>query len=120
MRLTPEQQRILDGGEGEVKAKVMKTLIQYGELFGAEEMVPVTSRYNHLVTSFGLKSLKPIYDLLEPLIREAAFSQQKFTVDPRPLDPNVPSDPLQDIVFKKIMYSKQDYYEDVLLVRDYG
>ncbi|MBP5224301.1 MAG: DUF521 domain-containing protein [Lachnospiraceae bacterium] len=114
MRLTPEQQRILDGGEGEVKAKVMKTLIQYGELFGAEEMVPVTSRYNHLVTSFGLKSLKPIYDLLEQLIREAAFSQQKFTVDPRPLDPNVPSDPLQDIVFKKIMYSKQDYYEDVL------
>nr|MCR4805596.1 aconitase X catalytic domain-containing protein [Clostridia bacterium] len=114
MRLTPDQQNILDGGEGAVKAKVMKTLIQYGELFGAEEMVPVTSRYNHLVTSFGLKSLQPIYDLLEQLIREAAYSQQKFSVDPRPLDPNVPSNLLQDIVFKKIMYSKQDYYEDVL------
>ena len=34
MRLTPQQQNILDGGEGAVKAKVMKTLIQYGELTG--------------------------------------------------------------------------------------
>lgn len=32
------------------------TLVRYGELFGADSMVPVTSQYNHLVTSFGLKA----------------------------------------------------------------
>ena len=42
VRLTEAQQKILDGGEGEVMAKVMKTLVRYGEIFGAEEMVPVT------------------------------------------------------------------------------
>ena len=55
MILTPEQQAILDGSKGEVQAKVMKTLVMYGEAFGADKLVPVTSRYNHLVTSFGLK-----------------------------------------------------------------
>ena len=59
MRLTGEQQAVLDGGKGETLSKVMETLIRYGELFGAEKMVPVTSEYNHLVTSFGLKAMGP-------------------------------------------------------------
>ena len=86
MYLTPEQQAILDGSKGEVLAKVMKTLVKYGETFGAEKMVPVTSQYNHLVTSFGLKALGPVYDLMNQLIEAGAVSQQKFSVDPRPLD----------------------------------
>ena len=36
MYLTPEQQAILDGSKGEVMAKVMKTLVMYGETFGAD------------------------------------------------------------------------------------
>ena len=70
MNLTKEQQAILDGAQGEVLAKVMKTLVRYGELFGAERMVPITGEYNHLVTSFGLKALTPVYDLLDQLIGE--------------------------------------------------
>ena len=58
MELTKEQQALLDGAQGETMAKVMKTLIMYGQIFGAEKLVPVTSRYNHLVTSFGLKALE--------------------------------------------------------------
>ena len=114
MKLTDEQQRILDGEKGETMAKVMKTLIMYGEIFGAEKLVPVTSRYNHLVTSFGLKALGPVYDLMDQLIRAGAVSGQKFSVDPRPLDPNVPANFLQNLVFKKFMYSKQAFYEDQL------
>ncbi|MBQ5792601.1 MAG: DUF521 domain-containing protein, partial [Clostridia bacterium] len=53
MQLTKEQQQILDGGKGEVMAKVMETVIRYGELFGAERLVPVTSKYNHLVLHAG-------------------------------------------------------------------
>ena len=49
MYLTPEQQAILDGAQGETMAKVMQTLVMYGEAFGADKMVPVTSDYNHLL-----------------------------------------------------------------------
>ena len=72
-------------------AKVMQTLVRYGELFGADEMVPVTSKYNHLVTSFGLKALGPVYHLMEQLLEAGAVSAQKFSADPRKLDPKVPS-----------------------------
>ena len=114
MYLTPEQQAILDGSKGEVMAKVMKTLVKYGETFGAEKMVPVTSQYNHLVTSFGLKALGPVYDLMNQMIEAGAVSQQKFSVDPRPLDKNVPSNFIMDFVFNNFMYSKQDFYEGQL------
>ena len=114
MKLTEEQAAILNGSKGETMAKVMETMVRYGELFGADEMTPVTSKYNHLVTSFGLKALAPVYSLMEQLIAEGAVSSQQFSADPRPLDDNVPSSFIQDIVFKKFMYSKQDYYEDQL------
>lgn len=114
MQLTEKQQEILNGAQGEVLAKVMKTLVMYGEAFGAEKMVPVSSKYNHLVTSFGLKALTPVYELMNQLIDSGALSTQKFSVDPRPLDKNVPSNFLQDFIFNNFMYSKQDFYEDQL------
>ena len=114
MKLTPEQQEILNGARGETMAKVMQTLVCYGELFGADEMVPVTSKYNHLVTSFGLKALGPVYHLMEQLLEAGAVSAQKFSADPRPLDPNVPSSFLQNFVFNHFMYTRQDYYEQQL------
>ena len=114
MNLTKEQQAILDGEKGDVLARVMKTLVRYGELFGADSMVPVTSKYNHLVTSFGLKALKPVYELMDKLIESGNLSTQKFSADPRPLDKNVPSSFLQDFIFKNFMYSRQDDYEKQL------
>ena len=98
MNLTKEQQEIYDGKQGATLAKVMQTLVRYGELFGADGMVPVTSKYNHLVTSFGLKALAPVYELMNQLIESGNVSKQKFSADPRPLDPNVPSSFLQDFV----------------------
>ena len=114
MYLTPEQQGILDGAKGETMARVCKTLVMYGETFGADKMVPVTSEYNHLVTSFGLKMMKPVFDLMQQLIDAGVVSQQKFSVDPRPVDPKVPANALQKLIFTKIMYAKQDDYEKQL------
>ena len=114
MILTPEQQAILDGSKGEVQAKVMKTLVMYGEAFGADKLVPVTSQYNHLVTSFGLKMMKPVFDLMQQLIDAGAVSQQQFSVDPRPVDKNVPANFLQNLIFNKIMYATQESYEQQL------
>ncbi len=114
MELTREQQDILNGSQGEVMAKVMKSLVMYGETFGADKMVPVTSEYGHTVISFGIGVMKPVYDLYDQLIEAGALSRQKFSADPLPLDKNVPSSFLQDLVFKHFMYSQQGRYEKQL------
>ena len=114
MKLTDEQKAILEHSKGETLAKVMESLVRYGELFGATEMVPISSKYNHLVTSFGLKALGPVYDLMDKLLEAGAPSGQKFSVDPKPLDPNVPSSFAQDAIFKFFMYSRQKDYEKQL------
>ncbi len=114
MTLNKEQKAILNGEKGQTMAKVLETVIRYGELFGAKKLVPVTSKYNHLVTSFGLKALGPVYDLMNKLIEDGAVSGQKFSCDPRPLDRNVPKNFLQNLIFNKFMYSKQDFYEGQL------
>ena len=113
MILTKEQQALLDGEKGETMAKVMKTLIMYGEAFSAEKMVPITSEYGHTVISFGIGVMEPVYDLYSKLLEEKVVSKQKFSADPRPLDNKVPSSFLQNIVFK-IMYSKQNRLEEQL------
>ena len=114
MLLTDEQQAILNGEKGETLAKVMKTLVMYGDAFEAEKLVPITSKYNHLVTSFGLKVMSPVYDLMQKILDAGVTSGQKFSVDPRPIDKNVPANFLQNLIFNKFMYSKQDFYEGQL------
>ena len=114
MKLTPEQQAMLNGEKGETMAKVVKTLVMYGDAFGAERMVPVTSKYGHTVISFGLKAIKPVYELYDQLIDAGLTSAQKFTADPRPIDDNIPTSLLEDIVFRKIMYTHQASYEEQL------
>ena len=114
MYLTNEQQAVLNGEKGAVMAKVMKTLVMYGETFGADKMVPITSKYNHLVTSFGLKMMTPVYALMDQLLEAGVISGQEFSVDPRPLDRNVPANFLQNFVFNHFMYTKQDDYEKQL------
>ena len=42
------------------------------------------------------------------------MSSQAFSVDPKPLDKHVPSNFLQNLVFNKFMYTKQDFYEGQL------
>jgi len=113
MQLTVEQQSILDGAQGEIHAKIMKTLVMYGETFNATKMKPVTGAIGHLVTSFGLSAMKPVYKLMDQLIEAGALSRQPFSVDPRPLDKNVPANLLQKIYFK-VMYSKQHDYDNQL------
>ena len=112
MILTPEQQALLDGSKGEVMAKVVKTLVMYGDTFGAQRMVPVSSKYGHTVISFGLKVMAPVYDMYDQLIEAGLTSGQKFTADPRPVDDQVPCSFLEKFVFNKIMYTQQERFEE--------
>lgn len=115
MELTNEQKNILEGGQGEVKALMMKTLVMFGDIFGAKKMVPVTHKTGHLVTSFGIGLLKPLYRTMDRIIAEGLRAEGGFTVDPRPIDySNVKCSALEKLVFSKIMYSKQKEYEEQL------
>lgn len=112
MILTKEQEALLNGEKGEVMAKIMKTLVMFGDTFGAQRLVPVTSEYGHTVISYGLKVLGPVLDVFDEIIDAGLTDGQKFTADPRPLDKNVPSNLIEDIVFKKLMYTDQERYEE--------
>ena len=113
MSLTDEEQAMLGGERGDTLRKVMETLVLYGDIFGAERMAPVTAA-SHLVTSFGIPLLKPLFRIMEQLIADGLVAPQPFTVDPRPLDyQNVPCTPLEKLVFH-IMYGKQKEYEQQL------
>ena len=95
-------------------ARVMQTLVAYGEAFDAERMAPVTGKYGHTVISFGLGIMKPIYELYDKILSENEISRQPFSADPRPVDKkNVPASFLQNIVFD-FMYSQQGRYEEQL------
>lgn len=114
MKLTKQEQDILNGKEGEVKAKIMKTLVQFGDIFGAEKLVPVEHE-GHLVTSFGIGLLKPLYKTMDEIIGAGLKTQKPFTLDPRPIDyKNVKTSLLDKIIFSKVMYSKQKHYEEQL------
>ncbi len=113
MTLTPEEQAILNGSQGEVMAKIMKTLAMYGDTFGADQFIPISGPA-HLVTSFGISVMSATFDLMDELIAAGVHTKEPFTVDPRPIDhANVPCNLLQKIVFG-VMYSRQDSYEEQL------
>ena len=114
MKLTKEEQAILSGSEGKTKAKIMQTLVEFGDLFGATEFVPVSTS-GHLVTSFGIGLLKPVYRIMDEIIEAGLKTPYSFTVDPRPIDyKNVKCNILDKLIFSKIMYSKQKHYEEQL------
>lgn len=115
MKLTDEQKAILNGSEGEVKAKVMETIVRYGDMFEATELVKVTHGEGHLVTSFGLSLLKPVYRTMDELIAAGLKVEEGFTMDPRPVDfENVKCSLLDKVLFSTILYGKQSKYEDQL------
>ena len=62
MKLTKEEQDIMDGKNGEVLAKVMKTVVQYGEAFGADKLVDLGGN-PHTVLMFGNDAVLPIIDI---------------------------------------------------------
>ena len=112
MLLTDEQLKILNGSQGEVKAKIMETIVRFGDIFDAPRLVKVTHKDGHLVTSFGIGLLKPLFRTMDELNKEGIKAEGKFTVDPRPIDyTNVKCNPLEKLIFSKIMYSEQKRYE---------
>lgn len=85
MRLTKEEQDILDGKQGAVKAKLMKTVVRHGNLFGAEKLVDLGGN-PHSSTFLGSPALKPIIDLLTDCADAGLKAYAPYTINPRPFD----------------------------------
>ena len=115
MQLTKEQQDILAGGQGETLSQVMETIVMFGDMFGAKRLVPVTYNHGHLVTSFGLGLLKPLYATMDKLVDANIRVKGNFTIDPRPVDfKNVPYSLIDKLINSKILYTGQKRYEEQL------
>jgi hypothetical protein len=114
LQLTDEEREILEGKQGEAMRKALKSVVLYGQIFGAKNLAPVEGSV-HLVTSFGIPLLKPVFSLFDELIEAGLKTPKPFTVDPRPMDfQNVPANILEKFIFKRIMYGKQAQYEEQL------
>ena len=115
MQLSEKEISILKGEEGDVKRKMMETLVIFGDTFDAKRLIPITHKMGHLVTSFGIPLLKPLFKTMNELIEDKDYAEGKFTMDPRPLDyKNVKCNLLEKIVFSKILYGNQKEYEEML------
>jgi predicted aconitase len=85
MTLTQEEQDILNGSQGPVMAKVLKTIVMHGELFGAERLAdcggaPHTSLYT------GSAWVAPVLDMFEEIADAGLKAFAPYTVNPMPID----------------------------------
>jgi hypothetical protein len=92
----------------------MKTVVTFGDTFGAELLVPLDHAV-HLVTSFGMIGLDPVFDMMDEIIAAGIRTPEPFTCDPRPYDfEALPyDDDIKESVLK--LYANQDRYEAQLL-----
>jgi predicted aconitase len=85
MKLTKEEQDILNGSKGEVMAKVLKTIVMHGELFGAERLAdcggpPHSSLYT------GSPWVEPVLEMFEEIADAGLKAHAPYTVNPMPID----------------------------------
>ena len=85
MMLNKEEQAILDGQEGEEKAKLMKILVKFGNTFGAEELVTLGGA-PHSNMFIGAPYMVSMIRMLDECAKAGLKSYAPYTVNPRPYD----------------------------------
>lgn len=85
MKLTMEEQEILDGKKGEPMQKAMKTIVAYGSLFGAEKLVDL-DHAPHIAMSWGSNVVEPFLKIYEQFAAAGIKTYAPFTSDPKPFD----------------------------------
>ena len=113
MKLTAEEKGILNGSQGETMAKILKTIVDFGGIFNATHLVPINGK-GHLVTSFGLSLLQPVYKIMDEIIGAGLKAPYGFTVDPKPDFSDFNTNILENLIFKKKIYGLQKRYDEQL------
>ena len=108
MTLTQEEQDILNGSKGEELAKIMKVIVAFGNVFGAEKLVDLGGA-PHSNMFIGTPYMKSMIVMLDECAKAGLKSYAPYTVNPRPYDVyNVQNNP-QDMTM---------IYEGYALQRD--
>ena len=86
MKLTQEEQDILDGKKGKALAKVMRTIVDHGNLFGATKLVKLGGAPH---TSFftGTPAMAPLVEAFAECADEGLKAYAPYTINPRPFEP---------------------------------
>jgi len=82
MELTEEQRAVLNGADGDIMAKCMKTLVRHGDTFNARRLVPIKSA--HLAGTFKIVFYSAYYELIRQLADSGIKVKVSTTLDPRP------------------------------------
>ena len=85
MKLTAEEQAILDGKEGPEMAKLMKIQVVFGNTFGAEKLVDLGGA-PHSNLYPGAPYLSSLIKMLDECANAGLKSYAPYTVNPRPYD----------------------------------
>jgi predicted aconitase len=85
MKLNKEEQAILDGKDGEEKAKLMKILVTFGNTFGAEKLVDLGGA-PHSNMFIGAPYMSSMIKMLDECAKAGLKSYATYTVNPRPYD----------------------------------
>ena len=115
IKLTQEEQGILQGKQGPTMQRVMKTVVLYGEALGAERLVDIEGN-GHFVISWATPGIAPSLEMLEELVTTGLKTKYPFTLDPKaPLDfENLSLRPEQERLLEKL-YRDQGRYDDRML-----
>jgi predicted aconitase len=114
MQLTPEEQDIYDGKKGHLLQKSIKTVMQFGELFGATKLTDLDCA-PHMAMSWGSDGVEPFLNIYRQLADGGLKTYAPFTADPKPMDfDNLPMSDKETEVAHKI-YNRMDELEDVNL-----
>ncbi|MGI9586568.1 MAG: aconitase X, partial [Acidimicrobiia bacterium] len=85
MSLTQEEQDILDGSKGPEMAKVLKTIVRHGELFGATHLAE-TKGEPHSSLYTGAPFIGPVLDMFEEIADAGLKAFAPYTVNPMVID----------------------------------
>ncbi len=85
MKLTKEEQAILDGSKGPEMAKLMKIQVVFGNTFGAEKLVDLGGA-PHSNLYPGAPYLSSMIKMLDECATAGLKSYAPYTVNPRPYD----------------------------------
>ena len=80
MYLTKEEERILDGNEGEMLSKLMNLVVRLGDSFGAEKLIEIKSA--HTVLNIGLNFVNAAADVLHQIAETGLKVKVRTTADP--------------------------------------
>ena len=112
VRLTAEEQEIYDGKKGDVLQKAIKTVVAYGELFGADKLVDLGGAPHHAV-SWGSDGVEPLLKIYKQLANAGLKTYAPFTADPKPMDPvHLPVTKAEQAAVDKI-YNRMDELEEL-------